>query len=279
MNDFIGLSYLWGLPIDSCNDTVTIMQRHKFSPLTLALVLFSLAGTASAQLITNTPNANFVTNRSISMNGTSDLWSLNLSVNTGAGMELYALVGNAATAGTSDAGYYTNSSGGGITGLNGPQLVVGRNANGQTGTFAWKFVLDSGFTTTAGGSILANVGFSGTPSTQKANVFIGVSSNFVPSAGPSYSSYNSADFAKMNLTNTNAVFGSYTNLLSLGVPEGLSEFYVVLSDTGSSARFGLNSLDVTVNAIPEPSTAALLGLGAAGLIAWRWRRSRDKANR
>lgn len=226
-----------------------------------------------AQTITTTPNSNFVTSgtgRDIALNGTTDSWTLNLATNTGASLDLFSIVGNAAVAGTSDLGYYTDTNG--AVGLTGNQLVVGRNANGHTGTFVWKFVLDSGFTTT-GGTISANVGFRGTPSTEKANMFIGVNNIFTPSAGPAFSSYNSGDFSKVNISSNSTVFDVYLeNGLSLNVPVGVSEFFVVLSDAGSNGRFGLESLSVNVTAIPEPSSFALIAAGIVGISLMRRRR-------
>ena len=135
----------------------------------------------------------------------------------------------------------------------------------KTGTFVWKFTLAGG-QTTANGTISAHVEFQGTPSSQKAGVFIGTSSVFTPNSGPNYSGYNATAFSKVNISSSSATYGSYVENLSLNVPIGVSEFYVVMSDNGSSARFALNSLTVNIATIPEPSTWALMAFSLLATI-------------
>jgi hypothetical protein len=67
--------------------------------------------------------------------------------------------------------------------------------------------------------------------------------------------------------------GSY-NLITFASSGGSLGANTSGSIDGYAATLAVQGNDLVLNVTPEPSTAALLGAGVLGLVAWTWRRRR-----
>jgi len=159
--------------------------------------------------------------------------------------------------------------------------MVGRGANGDIGSFAYKFTIDPGFQTT-GGTITADVYFNGNPFTQGEKEWVGVTDTLVveddggnasPPAPPVFFKgvWDLVDMKTLFVANA---AGNYNGTVNLVIPAGLTEFYVGVVDEGTSGRLAMKNLTVNagIAAIPEPSTFALAGFGLLSMLGLARRR-------
>jgi len=162
-----------------------------------------------------------------------------------------------------------------------PYAMVGRHANGENGTMLYKFVVESGYQTAAGGTISADVYFRHDPDSQHGdNAWIGVNPTASIPADLGRLS-NDAGFQKVSMRDrfggaNGHGFDTYTGNVGVNIPAGLTEFYLAFSDvleSHSSARFAVTTLHVNGNlaAIPEPGSLVLLGFAGMFLVS-RYRR-------
>jgi len=159
--------------------------------------------------------------------------------------------------------------------------MVGRGANGDIASFAYKFTIASGFQTT-GGTITADVYFNGNPVTQGEKEWVGVTDTLVveddggnasPPAPPVFfkGTWDLVDMKTLFVTNA---AGNYNGTVNLSIPAGLTEFYVGVVDEGTSGRLAMKNLTVnaSIAAIPEPSSFALAGFGLLSMLGLARRR-------
>ncbi len=79
-------------------------------------------------------------------------------------------------------------------------------------------------------------------------------------------------FSDFNFTcSANFVPGSY-NLIGFGSSSGSLGANTSGTIDGYPATLAIAGNDLVVNIVPEPSTFALLGVGAIGLLGYAWRR-------
>lgn len=182
--------------------------------------------------------------------------------------QVHSLLGVTANDGIAD---FEHQAADGPDGVHGdialPYAMVGRHANGENGTVLYKFVVEPGYQTAAGGKVNAAVYFRHDPdSSHGDNAWIGVNSTAsIP--GGLYYLLNDGDFDKVSMRDRfgggGGGYASYTGDVSVDIPAGLTEFYVAFSDvlgnSVSSARFAVTSLQIngSLAAIPEPSSLLL----------------------
>jgi hypothetical protein len=128
-----------------------------------------------------------------------------------------------------------------------PYAMVGRMADGSLGTFAYKFQLPAGSTTGAGASINASIYFRGTPAFDGSNEYLAVHDTI--DVATNLTEVNNAnDFTKRTIDDifgANPNFGSYFDSnVTLSVPAGLNQFYVLISDAGSNGRLAISNFTV-----------------------------------
>jgi len=221
----------------------------------IVTLMFSF-GHMDAQVLTTELNAKFNTlddTRDIPLSIATPNWTMSMSGTTAEAYQVHSILGFTNGPNTdAAAGRRVDAS-----------LWVGTQFNLQSGVFAWKFVLSPGQTTT-GGSITADIRFAGTPSTQSTGVFLGVGTTLIPTG--SLNNYNTADYTTVGLSSGSSSFGVYSETWNLSVPTGVNSFYVTFNKLGDSAAANIvDSLSVSVTAIPEPSTAVLLIVAFASL--------------
>jgi len=184
---------------------------------------------------------------------------------------VHSIVGFFGGAGSADIQHESYDGSAGFFGnIDSAYAMVGRSANSNTGGFAYKFVLTSGVT--SGGTISSDVYFNGDPDTQGANVYISVASSLaIGGANQNFAPTTSSDevTAADLFTGPSANYNGTANLV---IPDGLTEFYVLVEDRGTGGRFAIKNL--TVNAvIPEPSSFVLASVfGLLGLVGSARRR-------
>jgi hypothetical protein len=70
--------------------------------------------------------------------------------------------------------------------------------------------------------------------------------------------------------------GSYTKTMNTALDSSAALDFR-FSGNNKEEQYQINSLSIQVEGVPEPSTFALLGMSAFGLLAWAWRRNRRSA--
>lgn len=158
-----------------------------------------------------------------------------------------------------------------------PYFMVGSRAGGESGFVAYKFVVQSGYTTGAGGLVHAQVYFRGQPSTHGTKAYLGIAETFTPHISNLSEIDNIDDFKDVPMSsvftdNPGSPYNTYVNNdVQMSIPQGASEFYVLVSDDFGSGRLGIGSLSVNANlvAVPEPASLSVLGLGALLLVRRR----------
>jgi hypothetical protein len=233
-------------------------QHAKLIGLSVVVADLLFVAAAGAGNVTGSPVPTFTTansSRDIPLTTASPTFTANLSTWGTFSNQLHSILGYGpnSVSTESDVEYQDNTSPDQIHGdIALPYAMVGRHANGEFGYFVWKFKLDSGSVTGPGGTIDTAVYFRHDPvGTHGQKAYIGVNDTISIESNLIGVS-NTQDFDKINME---TVFGpghgydSYTGNTSLAIPSGLSEFYVIFTDEGSSARFALTSFTVNANVI------------------------------
>ena len=147
----------------------------------------------------------------------------------------------------------------------GPYAMLGRGASANTAWIVYKCVTAAGYVTDAGGAISAHMDFTGNPATQGNNMWVGVNDTMTLgiAGGGLFSVSNAGDFDKVTMLDTfgDNGYSAYHGDVTLDIPVGVSEFYVVLADAGNTGYMAYTSLQVDAVLVPEPASLAFLGLG------------------
>jgi hypothetical protein len=275
------------------------MRVTKFNSVMLASALgLCLAATAAAGVVTGPTVPAFTTTGNAKDNvltSATPTFSADLSTYATFTSQVHSLLGDGNTdtsqsgiPGQADFQYQDASSPDALYGdITLPYAMVGQKANGFNGTVLYKFVVQSGYQTAAGGTITADMYFRQDPNDggQGQNAWIGVTTNTPTIAGDLSGFGADAGFTTVTMKDLfgpqNAGFKTYTGPATLSIPAGATTFYVAFSDVdkgidgngSSSARLAISSLNVNANlvAVPEPASLSLLALGAAACIRRRRR--------
>ncbi|HEX7010863.1 MAG TPA: PEP-CTERM sorting domain-containing protein [Phycisphaeraceae bacterium] len=238
---------------------------------------------AEAGTVTASPQTGFTTldnSKDHVLTSASPTFTADLSTFATFTSEAYSLLGSSTADGIAD---FEHQAADGPDGVHGdiflPYAMVGRNANGETGTIIYKFVVQSGYETDTGGTVAMNVYFRHDPDTFHGdNAWVGIHTS-VSIPGGLYWLLNDGDFDRVTMRERfggGGGFNTYTGLVTLDIPVGATTFYVAISDVFqggySSARLAIGSLEVNANlrAVPEPASMALMG-GALALFVMRRR--------
>ncbi len=248
------------------------ITKHGFTWLGVGACLALTSSLAHGGVVTGPPVAGFTTagaSKDIPLTNATPSFTASLSagdVYADFVAEAHSLLGDNGTPGQSDFEHQDDSSADGIHGdISLPYAMVGRAADGQNGSVVYKFVTESGFETSAGGTIAADMYFRHEPDTQHGDrAWIGVGTSLSVAANLGGIT-NDTDFTRVTMSDLfTGGFATYTGAANLNVPVGVTEFYVAFSDVfdgvHSSARLAITSLQVDANlapTIPEPSTAVL----------------------
>ncbi len=244
---------------------------------------------AEAGVVTGPPVAGFTTvdnTKDNVLTSASPTFAADMSTYATFASEVHSLLGDNTTPGQSDFEFQDNTSADGIHGdIFLPYAMVGRAANGQNGTVLYKFVVQSGYETAAGGTISANMYFRHDPvGAHGQNAWIGVTTNTPVIAGDLGGFASDAGFTTVTMEDRfgpGSGYASYTGLVTLDVPVGATTFYVAFSDVfqgidgsaGSSARLAIGGLNVNAilssTSIPEPASLMLLAAGGAAMFIRR----------
>jgi len=245
------------------------MKKLLLSSLVVAAIG---VGSASAQLIASDNGGNYGGGWSNGSNGGTGFLAWNISATPGTGFA-GAFIGDPSFAGVTGMsatsfGMFASPSGSGAT------VTVARGmsdalAVGHTFSFQWGINLDSGggnkgfnlFSGGVGGTQLLNVNQAGPPGTI---TFEGANTGIGSGTGPMTWAFTLTTPGNLLVTSsardgtTAPVFT--TNISVLAAPDAFS-FYATAMDGGDERQPYFNNLSV----VPEPSTYALLTLGALAL--------------
>lgn len=246
----------------------------------MAIAGLGISALAHAGVVTGPPVDTFTTadtSRDILLTAGSPTFSANLTTWGTFSGQLHSLLGSHSAdggiGGKADVEHQDASSADGIHGdIALPYAMVGRGANGATGWFLYKFKTPSGYVTGSGGTVDASVYFRHDPNegVHGSNAYIAISDT-VTIRNDRYGLDDDPNTFDAKLT-MQTLFGpghgydTYTGPASLAIPAGLSEFYVVITEAGSSARFAITDFDVNAVVVPEPVSLSILGLGALTMI-------------
>lgn len=256
--------------------------------VTLAAAALALPTVADAGVVTGSPIAAFTTTDNSKDNvltSASPTFAADLSTYATFTSELHSLLGDNGTPGTADVEFQDASGPDGVHGdIFLPYAMVGRHANGEHGVILYKFVVQAGYETAAGGTISANMYFRHEPVGQHGqNAWIGVTTN-APAIDPNLGGFASeAGFDSVTmeeLFGPATAFASYTGVATLDIPVGATEFWVAVSDVKdgisgaghSSARLAIGGLNVDANLAPVPEPASAMILAASGAFLMTRRR-------
>ena len=241
------------------------METKVIKRTVLFVVLASLAIVVCVQggTVTSPPIQGFTTadsSKDIVLSTASSTYSADFSSYANYSVDLHSV-----------AGYYAASGGAGWADIqhedsaglwsSSAYTMLGRGASGNTAWVAYKFVLDTGYVTASGGTISAHMDFTGSPGTQGNNMWIGASESLTI-GGSLFSFTNplSDQVTMLNLFGDNG-YNYYHGTANVAIPDGVSEFYVLLADAGNTGYMAYTSLDVNAVLVPEPATLLLLSLG------------------
>lgn len=247
----------------------------------LALAASAFACSVQAGVVTGPSVPVFKTtdnSRDILLSTGSPVFTSNLSTWSSFSGQLHDVLGVGDTyPGSADVEHQDASSPDGVHGdIALPYAMVGRRADGRYGHFIWKFVLPAGYETGVGAKIDASVYYRHDPvGSHGTNALLGVMDSityYSDDSGPSNYPPTVVKTAQ-DIFAPGHGYDTYTGSTSLAIPAGKTEFYVIFSDQGSSARWALNALSVTGDpvAVPEPVGAG--AIGAAMLLLRRRRQA------
>jgi hypothetical protein len=138
-----------------------------------------------------------------------------------------------------------------------PYAICGSRASGDIGFIVYKFTLPDGYVTDSGGVIDANSIFRGDRTASNDKTWIGVGATFADNAASFIEPANLGSYSKEFMTGgTPPEWGTFTQQMSLSIPAGFAEFYVIIAkDWGGWNRFGFQHL--SVNAVMEEGTPVI----------------------
>lgn len=140
-----------------------------------------------------------------------------------------------------DVGYYPtperNPGGPGAA----PCWVVGAQNNGNIGIAVWKVILPDS-SPLRGGVAEFNVAFVGRPNEQKEKLYVAVTDSYSPNAQNTNLSMRPSEESMGRIAETSEAHGTYRETISVPLPQGATELFLIVADAGSSARMAVTTI-------------------------------------
>jgi hypothetical protein len=257
-----------------------MMKPHSKTVATGLIALAAFATTTMAQIASdNAGNIAYTGGFSVGTNGGFGFNPWTINSNNGGNGSAGSFIGNPSTGGitgmsASSFGLYANPTGSGAS-VDADRSFAAPLQVGQSFSFDWGINFDSGaggakgfnlYTGAPGVDQIVNVNNGGDASITVNGVNTGFSyGTNVMTWTFTYTSSTRLDFTANDRDGT----GTYSGNVTISAAPNSFRFYAFQMQAGDSAQPYFNNLTV----VPEPSTYALLGLGAASIL-WRFRRRR-----
>jgi hypothetical protein len=140
-----------------------------------------------------------------------------------------------------DVGYYPDAKGNPCGKDAAPCWVVGSQNNHYVGIAVWKVVLPDS-SPLRGGVAEFDVTFVGRPQAQKNKLFVAVTDSYSPNAKNTNLSIFPPEGSMRTIADTSDAHGNYRETISVPLPQGATEIFLIVADAGSSARMGVSRI-------------------------------------
>jgi hypothetical protein len=140
-----------------------------------------------------------------------------------------------------DVGYYPDAEGNPCGKNAAPCWIVGSQNNHFVGIAVWKVVLPDS-SPLRGGVAEFDVTFVGRPQAQKNKLFVAVTDSYSPNDKNLSLSSLPPKESMRTIAETSEAHGTYRETISVPLPQGATEIFLIVADAGSSARMGVTTI-------------------------------------
>jgi hypothetical protein len=140
-----------------------------------------------------------------------------------------------------DVGYYPDAEGNPCGKDAAPCLIVGSQNNHYVGIAVWKVILPDS-SPLRGGVAEFDVTFVGRPQAQKNKLFVAVTESYSPNANNLSLISLPPEGSMRTIADTSDAHGNYRETISIPLPQGAAELFLIVADAGSSARMGVSRI-------------------------------------